>query len=125
MFDAKDVTFIDGVLAEIGSATEKSGVVFTPGTVSYSGTNAEAGNPPSVTFGTRSASMRVQRVNMKQVERADGRYMQDDQSFSVRGSFSSNDLLSVEAGTFRPIDGPWKFFMGSNLYWQSVCREVK
>lgn len=125
IFSGKDITFINNTLAQIGSFVEQPGTISTPGTVSYSGTSAEAGDPASVTFGTRVSNMRVQNVSQKQVEASSGRYFANDQTISVRGSFSKDDYLSAASETFRPIDGPWKFFMGSNLYWQAVCREVQ
>lgn len=125
IFSSGDVTFMDTVLAQVGSWTERSGIVYTAGTMTYNGTAGEAGDPPAVTMGTRSVSVRKQKVDLRQVERSAGKFYQNDQTLSVRGSFTHDDLIGVDSGTYRPIDGPYKYFMGSDLFYQCVAREVQ
>lgn len=124
-WDANDVSFINSTLSEIAEATEQSVTVFSFGTVSYGGTLAEAGDPPSHTVGTRSSNGRFEQVMAKDIERAGGRYQANDQFVTMRGSFTKEDFLGFSGGTYRMIDGPWKIFMGSNVIWEGVCRAVQ
>jgi hypothetical protein len=125
LITGQDVTYMTDTLAQIGSFVEKSVTVYDFQAVGTSGTTSEAGDPQTVTYGTRATFARVNRVSMRDIERADGKYQADDQQFSLRGSFSSSDLVGYDSGTYRPIDGPWKIYMGSNLFWQGVLRKVQ
>lgn len=124
-FSGKDVEYMTETLAEVGSWVEQPVTVFVFGSVTYSGTTVEAGDPPTLTFGTRTSSARIERLKANMIERSDGVYQMNDRSFAIRGSFSQEDMLVHEAGTYRPIEGPVKYFMGSNLFYQATCREVK
>ena len=125
VFSGADVTYMTNTLAEIGSWTEQPVTVFVFGSIDYSGTTVEAGDPPTLTFGTRSDYARIERVKSNLIERSDGVYQMNDRTLSLRGSFSSDDKIVHSAGTYRPVDGPTKIFMGSNLFYQAICREVK
>lgn len=124
IFEANDLSFINTTLAQVGSWTEQTGTIFSFTSVGTSGTTSEAGDPQSVTYGTRSASLRMDNVDMTTIEKSSGRYQQNDKRISVRGSFTKDDMLVVD-GTYRPVDGPWKYYMGSNLFWQGICRKVQ
>lgn len=123
--NSSDVAFIDTVLAQIGSWAEQPVTVFNFTSVGTSGTTAEAGDPQTVTFGTRAAYARVEHVDLKDVERSSGRYQQDDMRFSIRGTFTNADMIAHDSGTYSPIDGPWRFFMGSALFHQCIGRKVQ
>ena len=125
LIDGNDVTFMTGALAEIGSWTERAIVVFAFESVTSSGTTEEAGDPSTVTFGTRSDLARINRVDLKMIEKSNGRYQANDQLVSIRGSFTKDDSIVWDTGTYRALDGPWKFYMGSNLYWQGIFRGVQ
>ena len=119
-----DVDVMTTTLSQIGSWVEQPVTVFSFTSVGTSGTTAEAGDPQTVTFGTRSDFARFNGVNLKDVEKSGGRYQADDQKVTMRGSFSKSDLIGWN-GTYRPIDGPQKIFMGSTLLYQGVCRKVQ
>ena len=122
---SEDITFMNDALENVGAWTERAVTVFSFTSADYSGTTEEAGDPATITYGTRAGSARVNRVNLKDVERSGGKYQANDQMFSFRGSFTKDDMIALDTGTYRPVDGPWKFYMGSNLLWQAVCREVQ
>lgn len=125
LITGSDVAFMTNTLAEIGSFVEQPVTVYSFTSVGTSGTTAEAGDPQVTTFGTTSTTARVNKVNLKMLERSNGVYQADDQLISLRGSFTSDDLIGFSSGTYKAIDGPWKYYMGSNLYWQGVCRKVQ
>lgn len=125
VFSGADVTHMTETLAEVGSWVEQPVTVFEFGTIDYSGTTVEAGDPPSVTFGTRSDYARIESLKSNLIERSDGVYQMNDKMVSIRGSFAMDDKIVHSAGTFRPVDGPTKIFMGSNLMYQAICREIK
>ena len=125
MFKASDVEFMAETLEQIGLWVERDVTVFEFGSVDYSGTTVEAGDPPTVTFGTRADTARIERVNAQQLGASGGRYQADDRRVAIRGTFSSDDSIVFDSGTYRPVDGPWKHFIGSDLFYQAVCREVQ
>lgn len=120
-----DVDFMQTALAQVGSWVEQPVTVFEFSSVDYSGTTVEAGDPPDVTFGTRSDTARIEQITSNMVEKSNGRYQANDKYITLRGSYTKDDMIVHSAGTYRPIDGPFKFFIGSNLLYQSVCREVQ
>ena len=124
-WDANDTAFISTTLGEIAEAVEQPIVVYSFGTVSYTGTAAEAGDPPSVTVGTRATTGRLESVTMKDVEKTAGKWQANDRFISTRGSFTKVDFIGFDTGTYKMIDGPWRIFMGSNVSWEGVCREVQ
>ena len=125
LITGSDVTFMNTVLTEIGSFVEQPVTIYSFTSVGTVGTTAEAGDPQVTTFGTTSTTARVNKINLKMLERSHGEYEADDQLISVRGSYTFDDLIGHSSGTYKPIDGPWKYYMGSNLYWQGVCRKVQ
>ena len=122
---SNDTTFMADALEDIGAWTERAVTLFTFSSADYSGTTEEAGDPVSVTYGTRAGSARINNVSMKDVERSSGKYQANDKTFAFRGSFTKNDMIAFSSGTYRPVDGPWKYYLGSELFWQAVCREVQ
>lgn len=125
MITSGDVSFMTTALAQVGSYVEQTGSVFVYTSIGTSGTTAEAGHPQSVTYGTRAMSARVNRLGAAAIEQSGGKYRQNDKLFTMRGSFSADDMVSYSAGTYRPVEGPVTFYLGSNLLWQAVCREVQ
>jgi hypothetical protein len=112
-------------LAEVGSFVEEPVTLFSYTSVGTVGTTAEAGDPQTVTFGTTAQRAQVENVNAKMIERSAGVYQANDKTISVRGSFTNQDMIGYDTGTYRPVDGPWRYYIGSNLYWQAVCRGVQ
>ena len=123
--EASDTSYMIDAMTYIGDWTERSVTVFAFSSVGTNGTAAEAGDPSSVTFGTRTDMARIQTVSMKDIERSSGKYQASDDKFALRGSFTKDDNFVYDSGTFHPIDGPWKVWFGSSLFYQAVCREVK
>lgn len=120
-----DITFMNTALAEVASFVEQPVTLYSFTSVGTSGTTAEAGDPQVTTFGTTSTTARVENVGAKIIERSAGLYQADDKRISIRGSFTVDDLIGYDSGTYRPVDGPWRFLIGSNLYWQAVARKVQ
>lgn len=124
MISGNDITYMTEAVAQIGSWAERPVTVFEYSSIGTSGTTAEAGDPQTVTFGTRSDHARFNKVDLKDVERSKGRYQQDDQMVTLRGSFDKKDMVYMN-GTYGIVDGPWKVFMGSTLIYQGVARKVQ
>jgi hypothetical protein len=122
---ANDLSYMTSALAEIGAWTEQPVTLFTFSSVSYSGTDAEAGNPPTVTFGTRAGTARIDRISDKLLTNEAGVFRADDKVVTMRGSFSPNDNLVFAGGTYALIDGPYAYWIGSSLLWRSVARKVQ
>jgi len=120
-----DMAYMTGALAQVGSFVEQPVTIFHSGTLTYGGTTAESGDPASTSFGTRSTYARVENVSVALIEKSDGRYFASDKKVTMRGSFTNADMVVHSTGTYRPVDGPWKHYIGSNLIWQAVCREVQ
>lgn len=125
LIEGADVTYMSDSLAEIGSWVEQPVTVFALSSGTYSGTAAEAGDPVPLSFGTRSTVARIDKVDYKLLEKSAGRYMQGDVEVTMRGSTDSMDSIVWNAGTYRYVGGPWKYYIGSNLLYQGICREVK
>ncbi len=124
VFSGNDVTFMSDTLAQVGSWVEQTGTIFAFSSVGTAGTTAEAGDPQTVTTGTRAASMRLTKISDRIVEKSGGRYSVYDRRIISRGSFSKQDTICIDSGTFRPDGGPYKIYMGSSLFWEADCKKV-
>jgi hypothetical protein len=125
MWTAADTAHVTDTLAKIGSAVEQPVTLFSFSSVGTSGTTAEAGDPQTVTFGTTATYARVNAVDLRTIEKVPGLYQQGDREFTIRGSFTERDAVAWDGGTYKPIQTPVRIYMGSDLYWQATCREIK
>src|SRR5665811_1509485 len=103
-----DVSFMSETLANIGSWVEQNGTLYSYTAGTFGGTASEAGEPSGLAFGTSVITPRVEHIDMKDMERSGGRYQASDMRFSIRGTYTDDDLIGWQ-GTYTVIDGPWTF----------------
>ena len=125
LITGSDINSMTLALTQVGSWVEVPITVFEFSSVAYTGTTIEAGDPPNVTYGTRSDTARFDNVSFRDIERMDGRYQADDKKITMRGSYSKDDAIVSSTGTYNMVDGPWKLYIGSSLLWEGIGRKVQ
>ena len=118
------LTWMQDALSMVGSWVNQPGTIFRFGSISQSGTGAEAGEPASIAWGTEAINARVDQIREADIYRYGGKYEAGDIRLTATGSFTSDDNVVWSGGTYHVIDGPWKYFIGSNLLWKGVARKV-